>query len=331
MKISHFLILFMMAKFSSLHFVKAQECHFNPISPAQDDSLVLERVISQGIISPDEARKRMTNHKKRLEVRQARDIKVLIVTQRFTSNVLKLDVAANIITGCAGFPSCQIKYTQVNATPLAFVWSNQTTSAQQSWVDLGAAAINQNWYAQADIVVGFTDDAFTDFGGYGTIDADCKPTYNRGRLVIRSNRSNALFAHELGHTLGMIHDDTPVNISNSVMLPIVPSNPTTMSEKNRLCYLNNVENACNATAMRENEEKMVIISPNPVKNLVQIFIPNAVKMEAINVYNVLGENVLNTAVENERASIDFSNFQAGLYVLRVRIEGKMYVRKIIKH
>jgi Secretion system C-terminal sorting domain/Metallo-peptidase family M12B Reprolysin-like len=330
MKMTRFLILFMIASGFFLPFIKAQDCHFNPISPAQDDSLVLERVISQGIISPEEARKRMASHKNRLQVR-SRDIKVLIVTQRFTSNILKLDIAATIITGCAGFPNCQIKYTQVNATPLAFVWSNQTSSAQQSWLDLGAAALNQNWYAQADIVVGFTDDAFTDYGGYGTIDADCKPTYNQGRLVIRSNRTNALFAHELGHTLGMIHDDAPVTITNSVMLPTVPSNPTTMSEKNRLCYLNNVQNACNATATTENEEKMVMISPNPVKNLLQIFIPDAVKKEVVNVCNILGENVLNTVLENGRASIDFSDFQAGLYVLRVKIVDKMYVKKVVKN
>ena len=330
MNITRFLKVFIIGNFFCLPLIKAQDCPFHPISQAQDDSLVLERVISQGIITPDEARLRMASLKNRLAVRQ-RDIKVLIVRQRFTSNVLNLNTAATIIAISAGSPSCQVKYTQVNANPLTFVWSNQTTSAQQSWVDLGATAISQNWYAQADIIVGFTDDAFTDYGGYGTIDTDCKPTYNNGRLVIRSNRTNALFAHELGHTLGMIHDDAPVLISNSVMLPNVPSNPTTMSEKNRLCYLSNVQNACNATATEENEEKTVIYSPNPVQDKLQIFIPDAVKTEVINVYNILGKNVFNAALENGRAAIDFTNLQVGLYVLRVKIEDRMYVRKVVKN
>jgi hypothetical protein len=331
MKKIQFLIAFIIANFASLSNIKAQDCHFHPISQAQDDSLVLERVISQGIISAEEARLRMASLKNRLSTRAARDIKVLIVRQRFTSNVLNLNTAATIIANCAGSPSCQVKYTQVNANPLTFVWSNQTTSAQQSWVDLGATAISQNWYAQADIIVGYTDDAFTDYGGYGTIDADCKPTYNNGRLVIRSNRSNSLLAHELGHTLGMTHDDAPVSITNSVMLPSVPSNPNTMSEKNRLCYLSNVQNACNATATVENDEKIMVISPNPVKNQLQIVITDALKIEDINVYNVLGENVFTTSLENGHGSIDFSNFQAGLYALRVKIGEKLYVRKIIKH
>jgi hypothetical protein len=329
MKITHILVIFILGGFC-LPFTNAQDCHFHPISQAQDDSLVLDRVISQGIISPEEARLRMANHRNRLQLR-SRDIKVLIVTQRFTSNSLNLNTAASIIANCAGSPSCLVKYTQVNATPIAFIWSNQTTSAFQSWTDLGATAISQNWYAQADIVVGFTNDAFTDYGGYGTIDADCKPAYNNGRLVIRNNYTNNLFAHELGHTLGMIHDDAPTAISGSLMLPFVPSSPFTMSEKNRLCYLSNVQNACNATATGENEVKMVMCSPNPVKTQLQVFIPDAVKTEALNVYNVLGENVLNTVLENGRTSIDFSNFQAGLYVLRVKIEDKLYVKKIIKH
>jgi Secretion system C-terminal sorting domain/Metallo-peptidase family M12B Reprolysin-like len=308
----------------------AQECH-QAMSEEQADSLVLQKVISQGIISPEEARKRMSAYRNPI-TRQNREIKVLFVTQRFTQTNLNLVAAQNFLRQCAkGSNACEVTYVRVNEVAIAYVWSEDATKALQSWIDLGAAAINQNWYAQADIVVGITNDAFTDYGGYATIDSDCQPPY-RGRIVIKSGSSNSLFAHELGHTLGMIHDNTPVNIANSVMLPFVPGNPTTMSETNRNCYFKNTNsNSACTTPTHEIDALSIKCSPNPVHDILKIEINNAVKIEAISLYNVLGTQLFSAQKPSEKLLIDFTNYQNGFYFLKMKSENKDHVKKIVKH
>jgi hypothetical protein len=307
----------------------AQDCH-QALSADEADSLVLQKVISQGIISPEEARKRMAAYKNPLN-RQNRDIKVLFVTQRFTQTSLSLVAAQNFLRQCAkGSTACEVTYTRVNPVAIAYVWSSDVTKALQSWIDLGAAAINENWYAQADIVVGITNDAFTDYGGYATIDQDCQPPY-RGRVVIKAGASNSLFAHELGHTLGMIHDDTPINIANSVMLPFVPGNPNTMSERNQSCYYKNTNsNTACTTPIEDLLEQKIKCSPNPVSDKLNIEINEPLPTE-ISLYNVLGEQLQRAHISTENHVLDFNNHQAGLYFLKIRMGNKELVRKIVKN
>jgi Secretion system C-terminal sorting domain/Metallo-peptidase family M12B Reprolysin-like len=308
----------------------AQDCH-QAMSAEQADSLVLQKVISMGIISPEEARKRMVAYRNP-NIRQNREIKVLFVTQRFTQTNLNLAAAQNFLRQCAkGSNACEVTYVRINEVAIAYVWSEDATKALQSWIDLGAAAINQNWYAQADIVVGITNDAFTDYGGYATIDQDCQPPY-RGRIVIKSGSSNSLFAHELGHTLGMIHDDTPINIANSVMLPFVPGNPTTMSETNRNCYYKNTNsNTACTTPTNEIDALNIKFSPNPVNDRLNIDINNAVKVDEISLYNVLGNKIFSINNPTENMYIDFTNYQNGLYFLKMKSDNRDYVSKIVKH
>jgi Secretion system C-terminal sorting domain/Metallo-peptidase family M12B Reprolysin-like len=308
----------------------AQECH-QATNQEQDDSLILQKVISQGIISPEEARKRMAAYRSP-NLRQNREVKMLYVVQRFTGSYLSLSEAQIILRQCAkGSSACQMTFVRVNPVVISYVWSNDTKLAYQSWIDLGVAAINQNWYAQADIVVGVTDDAFTDYGGYATIDPDCQPPY-RGRIVIKSGASDALFAHEIGHTLGMVHDNAPVNIPNSVMQPLVSYNPTTMSESNRKCYYTNTNSATACTTpTNEIDASNIKFSPNPVNDRLNIDINSAVKVDEISLFNVLGTKIFSINNPPENMYIDFTNYQNGLYFLKMKSDNKDYVSRIVKH
>ncbi|WP_353485146.1 hypothetical protein [Haliscomenobacter sp.] len=136
-------------------------------APVFDDSIVLQKVIQQGILSPDEARRRMAE-KRGVDLRQKREITVLVVHQRLTVNPnVNVFGGQQILRNCAGGTAlCEVTFRQVNARALEFVWSNDARSAVNSWRDLRATAISQNWYSQADVILGLTEDDFTDLGGY---------------------------------------------------------------------------------------------------------------------------------------------------------------------
>ncbi|MBK9489807.1 MAG: hypothetical protein IPO07_14315 [Haliscomenobacter sp.] len=196
----------------------AQDICKQNYAPAIDDSIVLQKVIQQGIISPDEARHRMAE-KKVTDLRQKREITVLVVHQRLTRNPnVNLFGGQLILRNCAaGSMQCEVNFRQVNAKALEFVWSNDTKSAVNSWRDLRATAISQNWYAQADVILGLTEDNFNDFVGYASIDNDCQAPIDRGHLVLYAQVTNSFLAHELGHILGMQHDNTPNSLMNATV------------------------------------------------------------------------------------------------------------------
>jgi Secretion system C-terminal sorting domain/Metallo-peptidase family M12B Reprolysin-like len=306
--------------------LKSQECR-QVMDNKVADSLVLEKVISQGIISPDEARRRMKAHQSR-NVQLSEPIKVLFVTQRFKQTSLNLATAQSILKSCAiGSIGCERVFLRLNETAIPFVWSNDSIKSVQSWIDLGVAAYNQNWYKDADIVIGITNDAFTDFDGYANVDSDCQPTY-RGRIVIKAGASNAALAHELGHTLGLIHDD----IANSLMLPSVPFSPTTMSQVNKNCYSDNVNGtSCGLSSTNDLIENSVICSPNPVFDVLKIEFKDILGNYELSLYDMLGRNIFSEKHKNGNLSIDFSKYQVGLYTLKIKSKNAELTRKIIKY
>jgi hypothetical protein len=314
----------------SAFLLKAQVCG-HIMDAATADSLVLRKVIKEGKITEAEARRRMAAVKT-TPLSLNRELKILFVSQRLKSRTINLKTAQDILRSCAkGSTACEVTFKALDDTPLEFVWSKDTLKAFQSWVDLGAVAISQNWYAQADVVVGLTNDPFNDYSGYSSIDSDCQPLY-RSRIVIKANSSNSLFAHELGHTLGMIHDDAPVRLDGSVMLPTVPFNPTTMSVRNRDCYSKNTNsNMCLATATIDNEASGIEYAPNPVDNILTLSFTESVISGTIRMYNMLAHNILSKKFESNQVSIDMSGNESGVYILHINTPDKHVVKKVFKN
>jgi endoglucanase len=68
--------------------------------------------------------------------------------------------------------------------------------------------------------------------------------------------------------------------------------------------------------------------PNPVKE--RLFIRNADGIEKISVYNLQGKTLLEKSVQDANASIDVSQLQPGIYIIRAEGKSTPVTRKIIK-
>lgn len=305
-----------------------QLCPLDQAHLPEDDSLILQKVIEQGVISPAEARRRMSELRE--PTRQfKREITVLLVHQRLVVNPnINLFGGQFILRTCAGgTEQCEVTFRQVNSQPLQFVWSNNTRSAFSSWQDLRATAISQGWYTQADVIIGFTEDNFNDYFGYASIDNDCRAPIDRGHLVINSRVTASAFAHELGHILGLQHD-TDIN---SVMHPQVSLTPRTMSSSNRDCYYQNMEPAnCITSTYSPELSRLVVCSPNPVQDQLQIELPEGIDTPSLRIYDALGRQVFQQSKLQQLNRVHFSSFPKGMYTLHFQTPTQHWVKQVIK-
>ena len=85
----------------------------------------------------------------------------------------------------------------------------------------------------------------------------------------------------------------------------------------------------NTTLSSENfNVSKVRLYPNPATNILNI--ESVVAIQNISVVNVLGQEVITKNVDNSSVSLDISNLQAGIYVLRTSIDGNISSTKFIK-
>ena len=204
--------------------------------------------VKAGRLTPEEGRKRLEAPNNHLHTRSD-VVNVLIVHQNVSSTSLSLTTAQNILNSCASAQAgCGITYNIVNATPLPFVFSN-SNDGQTMLGDLNATGNAQNWYSSAyatsqgwtatpEIIIGITstdmvEGANTGLAGYAYY-GSCLTTSPGPAIVIEQGTTNHLFAHELGHTVGMRNHD-PVS-TTSLMSPIVYTSANTMGQTYKNCY-----------------------------------------------------------------------------------------------
>ena len=77
--------------------------------------------------------------------------------------------------------------------------------------------------------------------------------------------------------------------------------------------------------------KDIVISPNPTTGLINLSFGNLIKNEAdLAIYNVQrgGEVYAKTNFKAESANIELSDYQEGLYVAILNVDGKIYATEI---
>jgi hypothetical protein len=225
-------VLSVLALLFSLNPIFSQTCG----SHQHFDEYINEEV-NAGRLTPEEGRKRLEATTNRLRTRSDVVTVFVVFDYETTMSVLSLATAQAFIKSCAsGTNACEVTFQQVNArTNFLFTTS---TVANTMLSDLDGFATSQGWYSQADLVVGITSLDMVNFAGFAYI-GGCTPTSNGRALVIEAGTTQSLYGHELGHSIGLVHDHedpTFLTPETSLMNPFVPFSPTTMSMTNKNCY-----------------------------------------------------------------------------------------------
>ncbi len=185
--------------------------------------------------NPALIKQRLLSQRKKINTRSIQqEIKVLLVYQNVKNTKLSVDEAEQILKKCAGgFDNCNITFKQVNQTPINYVFSDKTRSCRQMISDVLVAAAIEEWYDKADLVIAIIGDPLDDCSGMAFL-GDCDNGIGKA-IIVHEWAYNSVLAHEMGHILGMNHDDFKKH-PYSVMLPAVQSSVDTMSLINQQCY-----------------------------------------------------------------------------------------------
>jgi hypothetical protein len=91
----------------------------------------------------------------------------------------------------------------------------------------------------------------------------------------------------------------------------------------------NYSESCGVLGTDEFENNIQIICyPNPVKNVLQIKVPDAIKINAIKVYNALGNLVIEERKKFKQ--LDVSNLSQGVYFVIIETANTSFTKRIVK-
>lgn len=95
-----------------------------------------------------------------------------------------------------------------------------------------------------------------------------------------------------------------------------------------IVFIDNVYFSNIALGLADFEVSKIKMYPNPTANNFTIEAAN--NMENVSVYNLLGQEMVSANPNLDRITLDISNFQEGVYILKVTIGGKVSTSRIIK-
>jgi hypothetical protein len=82
------------------------------------------------------------------------------------------------------------------------------------------------------------------------------------------------------------------------------------------------------TGIENADENNISIYPNPIRDIITI--KSSEIISAINLYNILGEEVLLMKIGSNDVNIDLSSFSEGIYWIRVQTNKELITKKIVK-
>ncbi|MFY7937906.1 MAG: T9SS type A sorting domain-containing protein, partial [Flavobacterium sp.] len=93
-------------------------------------------------------------------------------------------------------------------------------------------------------------------------------------------------------------------------------------------FVDNVYFSTTALSNQSFDMAKISMYPNPTSNMLTITSAN--KMDALSVYNVVGQEVMNVNVNADNTVLNVSGLQDGIYLVKVISEGKVSTSKFIK-
>jgi hypothetical protein len=94
-------------------------------------------------------------------------------------------------------------------------------------------------------------------------------------------------------------------------------------------YIDNVYFSKTALGVNDFEVSRIIMQPNPVANILNI--DSVSNIEKISIYNLLGQEVISKSINNKSASLDVSDLQSGVYIVKSSIDNKISSSRFIKN
>ncbi|MCE3278420.1 MAG: hypothetical protein K0S44_611 [Bacteroidetes bacterium] len=82
------------------------------------------------------------------------------------------------------------------------------------------------------------------------------------------------------------------------------------------------------TGIESVTENKISVYPNPTRNI--LIVKSSELITGINIYNILGEEILYTIVGRNNANIDMSSFAEGIYWIRIQTNKESLTKKIVK-
>lgn len=90
---------------------------------------------------------------------------------------------------------------------------------------------------------------------------------------------------------------------------------------------NGVANWGTVLGLEDFEKNSFSMSPNPTSSLLSLKFPKIINDATLNIYNILGENIFNQKLSlNNSLEIDVSNFNQGLYLVKINNQTKRFVK-----
>lgn len=84
---------------------------------------------------------------------------------------------------------------------------------------------------------------------------------------------------------------------------------------------------CAIVGVEDMEKENITVYPNPATNMVNVNLAGD-KEAKVQMFNLVGQQVYNGTATNT-ASINVSNMKAGVYMLKVSQNGKVYTSKVV--
>jgi len=82
------------------------------------------------------------------------------------------------------------------------------------------------------------------------------------------------------------------------------------------------------TIKTEGSEERLRIFPNPTKGVVNIVLSEFSENVWISVFDMQGEQVINSSANEQFFQIDLSNYNKGIYLIQIIAKNKTYIEKV---
>ncbi len=84
---------------------------------------------------------------------------------------------------------------------------------------------------------------------------------------------------------------------------------------------------CNSVSLVENKKTPILVYPNPVESVLNIDLQDNKGFKNLSVYSLVGQKVLNS---NTHQNIDVSSLEAGVYIVKIQVDKRQIIYRIIK-